>query len=273
MNDLDRLVSLTGLIFIRWDITWNYLKSLRHTNRFGPLHSHFNSFVLQTINNALPTIDNLLKRLPQLYTGWSCLFCHRSDETLLHLFTCPSTNNQWAQIEQSAINKLTSWCSINHIRLPASPESLLTTPICISSNPNLQHLVAIRALAGGKVPAYIMSNMDLLNVRSHRAAIIGNLLHGAMKGFREYLWKPRCKLQADEEKRRNISPQDKRNYAGNTAGPSSRPPDQNQDRQNKWEEAINRGSDMFSSFIKRGQICFKKGWGTSREFLGKNMKL
>src|SRR5271156_2806421 len=84
VNDLDRLVSLTGLIFIRWDITYNYLKSLRHTNRFGPLHSHFNSFVLQTINNALPTIDNLLKRLPQLYTGWSCLFCHRSDETLLH---------------------------------------------------------------------------------------------------------------------------------------------------------------------------------------------
>ena len=63
--------------YIRWDYLWNFFKTIRHQNRFGPSFSNFNSFALKCANNILPTGDNLAKRHDQIYDNWTCSFCNR----------------------------------------------------------------------------------------------------------------------------------------------------------------------------------------------------
>src|SRR6184192_952928 len=79
--NVDRIYFSPGC-YIRWDITWLLMKSLRCLNRHGPSFSNFYSFAFKCINNLLPTGTNLSKRITRLYDNWSCPFCNTASETL-----------------------------------------------------------------------------------------------------------------------------------------------------------------------------------------------
>src|SRR5205823_38364 len=94
--NIDNYVRLfsSSTSYIRCDFLWNFFKTIRHQNRFGPSFSTFNSFALKCSNNILPTGDNLAKRHDQIYDNWNCIFCNRNLETLRHLLNCPALTQQ-----------------------------------------------------------------------------------------------------------------------------------------------------------------------------------
>ena len=104
VNNIDNIIRLhSSKSFFRWDYQWNFFRTLRYQNRFGPSFSNFNSFALKCANNILPTGDVLAKRHDMIYDNWTCTFCNRALETLHHLLICPSLSQQWSNVAMSLL--------------------------------------------------------------------------------------------------------------------------------------------------------------------------
>ena len=100
-SDIQRVLIDAPNTFIQWDYTWNFLKTSRHRNRYGPSASSTTSFAIKILNNYLPTGDNLAKRNNRIYADWKCLFCDKANETLEHLLNCPNLINAWIDIKEA----------------------------------------------------------------------------------------------------------------------------------------------------------------------------
>ena len=274
IDNVIRLGSCPNMAYNRWDMTWLFMKSLTTFNRFGPPASRFNSFVIQSLNNVLPTIDNLLRRHPNLYDSWICHYCGVEPETLTHLLLCPALQQKWLEIEQATIHGLTDSCVDQDIIIPDSIEDILYTPSCFSTH-GIHYRSTIQALSRGITPAYIFANMDIIGLKAHKVHIIGILLFQAATHFRDIIWKDRCKLHAEKEKAMNITSADKRNYSNNSRSIASRPPDiisSYQVQKNRWIKAIDLGADAMMGVIRQGKLALNNSWGICREYIGKNLK-
>ncbi|RHZ89506.1 hypothetical protein Glove_13g249 [Diversispora epigaea] len=76
---------------INWDMTWKTV----HPSKISSLISSSNEasirrFSLKLLNDELPTLSNLNKRNPSLYTTDICPFCQLEIENNIHVFTCSS---------------------------------------------------------------------------------------------------------------------------------------------------------------------------------------
>src|SRR5256885_958921 len=184
INNVDNYVRLfsSSTSYIRWDYLWNFFKTIRHQNRFGPSFSTFNSFTLKCSNNILPTGDNLTKRHDQIYDNWNCVFCNRNLETLHHLLNCPALTQQWKTITDSALNFLcsltTKLCICN--TLPDDSNDLF--PI-ITDFPDDDFTPPIQALAIGVFPAYLELDLYKWNIRSYLKIISTVLIKHIMSEF------------------------------------------------------------------------------------------
>jgi ribonuclease HI len=67
------------------------------------------SFKVKMMHNELPTLDNMAKRSPDLYMGYTkCIFCKDKEETLDHLLMCKSLKTIRKEIWNTVENKTTN---------------------------------------------------------------------------------------------------------------------------------------------------------------------
>ena len=210
VNDIVNVNRLySSPVYIRWDHTWNLFRSLHHLNRHGPSFSNFNSFAIKILNNLLPTGDNLAKRHDQIYDNWMCLFCNSELETLDHLFTCPSLSQQWVEISKLSLQFLRSITS--NLRIKAAlPSDFLNYLPRITTQPSSVVWSPIQYLAKGIFPAFVLDDLRTMKINSHINTICSGLLKNAINAFHEHIWKPRCILNVNKEKRLGITKSAKR---------------------------------------------------------------
>jgi hypothetical protein len=185
--------------------------------------------------------------------------------------------NQWTQIQQLALKATIDWCSRNDIRRSDSPEDILITPSCIANDVGLTRFSAIHSLASGFVPSYILANMDILNIRTDRAAIAGRLIYESVRQFREVIWKPRCTLHVAKERSLSITAADKKNFTNNTVGPRLRPPENHPNvsaiADHRWKYASARGANVLEKIIEKGVSALDKGWAMTKDFVSRSVVL
>ena len=191
--NVDRIYFSPGC-YIRWDITWLLMKSLRRLNRHGPSFSNFYSYTLKCINDLLPTGTNLSKRISGLYDNWSCLFCNTAPESLQHFLTCPNLEQSWSAITLSIYTHLQQILIKLKTRhaLPSNQADFL--PI-ITDFATVEFLPPCRYLAIGVFPAYIIADLHDMGIRQNIKKISVSLLKHAMAAFRSIIWIPRCTLK------------------------------------------------------------------------------
>ena len=67
------------------------------------------SFRVKMMHNELPTLDNMVKRSPDLYIGCTkCIFCKEKEETLDYLLMCKSLKTVRKEIWNLVENKTTN---------------------------------------------------------------------------------------------------------------------------------------------------------------------
>ena len=248
--------------FIRWDITWNLCRTLRHQNRFGPEFSRFNSFSIKCLNNTLPTIENLQKRNPVLYdASWSCHFCNSHDETLDHISKCAAID--WSPVTNSVVQATNNLMRKLRINVNLDFNKILTAPSAIQGSilPS-----PIASLATGYMPSYIFARLRNSGILHHSTIIATNMIKSAILSFRQSIWKDRCSRQAEKEHRLGITKAMKQSYTGRnrptqvlssvaittTAYHAAK---------EKWKQAIDRGLNLMTQIIRLGSNGLDNGWG------------
>src|SRR2546430_4234945 len=265
--NVDRIYFSPGC-YIRWDITWLFMKSLRRLNRHGPSFNNFYSFALKCINGLLPTGTNLSKRISSIYDNWSCPFCNTASETLQHFLMCPNLEQSWSDITLSIYTHLQQILIKLKTRhaLPSNQADFL--PI-ITDFATVEFLPPCRYLAIGVFPAYIIADLHDMGIRQNIKKIGVSLLKHAMAAFRSIIWIPKCTLNAEREKRLGITARDKKTYAinnnYNTPGPSQSAPGQHQLPLDRWKRNWKMGLAEWDKFVKKGCQGFNHGWGLKKD--------
>ncbi|PKY37365.1 hypothetical protein RhiirA4_450213 [Rhizophagus irregularis] len=86
---------------IEWPCTFRVLKGNMELTNFSEYE--LNSFKVKIRTEELPTLDNLIKRKPHVYSSkWKCPMCLKDDETYSHLWKCEHLR----QVNQNMIGKL-----------------------------------------------------------------------------------------------------------------------------------------------------------------------
>ena len=119
-------------------------------------------------------------------------------------------------------------------------------------------------MAIGVFPAYIIADLHDMEIRQNIKKIGVSILKHAMAAFRSNIWIPRCTLNAEREKRLDITARDKRTYAvnnnHNTPGPSQSAPGQHQLLLDQWKRNWKMGLVEWDKFVKKGCQGFNNGW-------------
>jgi hypothetical protein len=217
LDDINDFFVENNSSFIRWDLTWNLCRTLRHHNRFGPEFSRFNSFNIKCLNNYLPTIDNLRKRQPDLYDStWLCHFCGNHEETLEHMFRCASID--WSPITNNVINATNNLTQRLNINSNLDFNRILSTPTAIQ-NADLPSPIA--SLAAGYMPSYIFAHLRNSEILHHSTTITTGMIKSTIQSFRQYVWKEQCLRQTNKEQQLDIIKSMKRTYIDNSRRPQS----------------------------------------------------
>ena len=271
-SDIQRVLIDAPNTFIRWDYTWNFLKTSRHRNRFGPSASNTTSFAIKILNNYLPTGDNLAKRNNRIYADWKCLFCDKAKDTLEHLLSCPNLKIAWLDIKEATRLRTIELADTqsNTTKVPDHINQFLS-PI---GDPNLHTLPdPIKIMAMGIFPAFIRSDLLQMGFSSNIGPICSELLDFTVKKFRETIWKPRCDRNAHREKTMGISAADKRSYTNSAPHTPRRQTDTSDDPSyyhtllERWKTNHRLGLQAMNTYINRGYHGLNYGWATTRSHI------
>ena len=141
------------------------------------------NFHLKIITNSLPTKKYLLKKLPHIYHNSICPRCHNAEETISHIWSCPTTNQATTLI----IDKFKKTISEKTLRIKNQNFSTLTNILNFS--------------LGYYDPKKIFSNsMNKPNIQ-----IIKLLKYQTLSDIRQLIWLPRNKDLSIEDQINDIT--------------------------------------------------------------------
>src|SRR5438552_2564156 len=90
-----------------WKMFWEKQNKKKFIT--SPQDSKKKAFWIKLVQNELPTLDNLATRRPKIYRNLqTCLLCTEENETLEHLFNCPTLGKDWEEIWKVVENKFTN---------------------------------------------------------------------------------------------------------------------------------------------------------------------
>ena len=260
LDDINNFIIENNSSLIRWDMTWNLCRTLRHQNRYGPEFSAFNSYAIKSFNNILPTISNMQRRLPDLYNNWKCHFCMAHDETTDHLFKCDCID--WTPIKQDVTNATIHLAQRLNLRTNLDLDKIFIQPQPI------QHSILpspIASLAMGIMPSYVLAQLRSSGILHHSTVIGTHMLKSAMKSFRKHIWTERCNRQAEKEHRLGITKNMKKAYGNgssstdNTVSNAATTTAYHAMKE-KWKEALDRGLSKMDQIVRLGHHGSDYGW-------------
>ena len=91
---------------IDWKETWKDIDKFKEGNCTSSEKSRNWVFRIKYLNEALPTMDKLNQRNPELYETNICIACIEEAETQDHLATCTIYQNIWSRLESEISEEL-----------------------------------------------------------------------------------------------------------------------------------------------------------------------
>ena len=204
---------------INWELTWKTV----HQTKISSLISSFEEaamrkFSLKLINNELPTLDNLHKRNPLLYTTNTCPFCQIEIENNIHVFTCftQSGSNPLTNLKEKFIKILvheTANVLQTNLQLETlkSKLKLYTIDFDITNQSIMEFdSICFLDIIAGMIPNTLVSIFKEItgNYKDSKAVIFKSMIKFKLHLF--HLWKYRCEKILIWEKSQNISSKDKK---------------------------------------------------------------
>ncbi|CAB4443902.1 unnamed protein product [Rhizophagus irregularis] len=194
---------------IEWPCTFRVLKGNMELTNFS--EHELNSFKVKIRTEELPTLDNLIKRKPHVYSSkWKCPMCLKDDETYSHLWKCEHLR----QVNQNMIGKLQQY--IQDLILMNSQEENLNSEnilkeILLCRIWDFNKTYNLSMLAKGFV------HIDLVNlfksykiIDKDRIRLLDSLINKLIFDFKIFIWKYRNVKLVDLEHQKGINTKMKR---------------------------------------------------------------
>ncbi len=192
---------------LNWKNTWNTLKGLQGKRCSSIKKSKALMFRIKCLNKLLPTKDICYQRNPTLYQTKTCVACIAKVESLEHLADCQIYQKIWEKVERMIIEELEYKLSSKwEVRI--SMQSLYNVFLGPSKETQLQRRkLHIRGLTNTSL---VSETKDLLGSASKANKAICWFTEIFWSNFFEKIWKFRCEVMTDWEKRNNIDIKKKR---------------------------------------------------------------
>ena len=183
-------------------------------------------FRIKCINSTLPTKDICFLRNPTLYKNQRCIACLRNNESLYHIAECEIYIKIWKNLEEEAL-QLTGLQTITKLDFALEDKPLRIAIFGNELNSHIQNRkMLLRGLTSIKQQREVMK---LTSSKRKANKVLTIFLEQFWTCFFERLWKFRCEIMIEQEKRNNISAREKKTKRkrkrANLDKENCRPPD------------------------------------------------
>jgi hypothetical protein len=192
---------------INWKNTWAVLKKLQGKRCTSMIRSKTLIFRIKCLNKLLPTKDICFQRDPALYQSKTCIACFASEETLEHLAECQIYQRIWKNTEsiimgELEIKLLEKW------KLDIPSQKLEEIFLGLNLEDKLRRRkLHIRGLTSKNL---MTKAKEVLGSGSKASKAICWFIEIFWSNFFERLWKFRCEVMVEWEKRNKIGLKEKR---------------------------------------------------------------
>jgi ribonuclease HI len=186
---------------LNWENTWSALKSLQGKKCTSFKKSNALMFRIKCINKLLPTKDICYQRSPAIYKSKTCIACIASEESLEHLADCQIYQKIWEKIEEIVMEtleaKLYDKWKVNNINQELR-RSFLGTNIEAKLSKRRLHIRGLTSIS------LLMEIKEILGSGAKAKKTVCWFTELFWSNFFERLWKFRCEVMAEWEKRNGI---------------------------------------------------------------------
>src|SRR6185436_1549185 len=190
-----------------WTQLWNKLKATKGVRCMTRRSSTRRNVFIKYMIERLPTLEELNRRRPDIYTTTECQLCQdKVKETQAHLASCKGQKSLWKRIQKVTI--ATAWKGLKEeekIRIP--PYVLYIT---LFGEGEANEIEMREALIKGLIPKKTLDRLSqLLNTKS-RQQFINVVVRTAWDTFYEQVWRIRCEKIIEWEKEREVTSKTKK---------------------------------------------------------------
>ena len=199
-----------------WKMFWEKQNKKKFIT--SPQDSKKKAFWIKLAQNELPTLDNLATRRPKIYRNLqTCLLCTEENETLEHLFNCPTLGKDWEEIWKVVENKFTNPEEVEEKEEIVLGKKTIFGKIKAKTQDSIQELF--------KITIGLYSKEDVSELQRHTrlsmnqsSDVIADLCNLLREQFYENIWKKRSKEVNAVEKLLGITAKEKRTRKEKSSG-------------------------------------------------------
>jgi hypothetical protein len=169
--------------------------------------------------DKLPTLEELNKRRPEIYTTTECQMCQdKTKETQAHLAACKGQKNLWKRIQKVTI--ATAWKGLKEEEKVRVPPYVLYT--ALFGKTETEEVKIREALIKGLIPKETQDRLRQLLSTKSRQQFIEIVARTAWDTFYEQVWRIRCEKVNEWEKNEGITGRIKRRKGKERKAPSKK---------------------------------------------------
>lgn len=186
-----------------WKVFWELLKTHQKPEIYTTRTDQAWMFRIKCINRLLPTLERKKLYTKTGYSKISCRKCEKEAESMEHLTECTQDQGKWRDIEREVIEKVFKEMKENVKEKICS--SLLNRTLGWEEESTLQSISRRKNLARGIIPNETRENLQAEGLhRKEAIKLTVQLWNKWIEAFYEEIWKPRCQVTAEWEKKEGI---------------------------------------------------------------------
>lgn len=192
---------------INWESTWEALKKFQGNRCRSMKDSKALIFRVKCLNKILPTRDICYQRSPDLYQGRTCIACCVTEENFSHLAICVVYQRIWLRLEKTVIEKI---ALKTHQKWDIAVEKANLELVLLGTEMYERQKRRQLHLRGITKKKQYRELAKLVGSNSKARRILYWFIDLFWHNFYEGLWKFRCEVMAEWEKKKGISLREKR---------------------------------------------------------------
>jgi hypothetical protein len=166
---------------------------------------------IKCIMDSLPTLEELNRRRPEVYTTADCQVCQEDEiETQVHMASCSKQRSLWKRIQK--VSAATAWNSLKERekdRIP--PQVLYTTLFGKTEEDEIENR---KALIKGLTTLKVKKGIEQLLNKNATQKCIDIATRTVWNTFYDQVWRVRCERVQEWEKSSNITNRMKKGERG-----------------------------------------------------------
>src|ERR1043165_619794 len=185
-----------------WSSFWKEMNRTKGVHCTSRKLSTRRATAIKCIMNNLPTLEELNKRRPEVYTTVDCQMCQDGEkETQAHLASCSGQKSLWKRIQK--VTTATAWNELKEkdkIRIP--PQVLHKV---LFGETEAEEITNRKALMKGLITLKVKKEIERLLTKQATQKCIDIVTRTVWNTFYDQVWRTRCERIQEWEKRINIT--------------------------------------------------------------------